>query len=154
ILQLHHHVTGDILTVFGDSALQQQAELQLGDLWLTGPWVMIDQQKNIARVDGVGGMKMPSNTTFDGATPAKKGTILTVTWTKDMVFNGKDADFQGGVVAEQDNGQMKCQTLQVTLDKTVSFKEGQKGGQGAKVEKLVSNRKVYILESVYENSKF
>ncbi|HYT93362.1 MAG TPA: hypothetical protein VEL76_31890 [Gemmataceae bacterium] len=156
-LELHHHVSGDILTVYADkkstTGEHKLAELQLGDLWLTGPVVKIDQQKNIADVKGIGCMRMPSNTTFDGGTPAKPGSMLTVHWTHDMVFNGKDADFAGGVVADQDGGQMKCRTLHVTLDKTVSFKEGQKGGQGAKVERLVSNDKVYILESVFENNK-
>ena len=35
-------------------------------------------------------------------------------------------------------------------DGAVSFKEGQKGGQGAKVEKLVAHGKVYVVDSKHE----
>ena len=61
-----------------------------------------------------------------------------------MLFNGKFAEFNGGVEAYQDNASLKCQGLQVTLDRYVSFKEGQKENQNAKVEKLVCDHKVWI----------
>jgi hypothetical protein len=48
---------------------------------------------------------------------------------------------------------MLCESLQVTLDRVVSFKEGQKGGQSAKVEKLVADRNVVVEETVKQNGK-
>src|SRR4051794_24687702 len=119
-------------------------------MFLIGPAVTIDQQKNLAFVEGLGAMTMPSNTTFDGGKPTKPGTMLKVHWTKDMLFNGKDADFTGNVVAYQENACLRCQTLQVVLDRFVSFKEGQKGGQGAKAERMVADRNVDIVDSTYD----
>lgn len=147
-LNLERHSLGDTLIVFGDS--RAPAQMQLGELFLVGPEIHINQKDNTAKVHGVGAMHMPSNTTFDGGKPSKAGTRLTIHWTKDMFFNGKDADFRGGVVAYQDNASVRCDTMVVTLDKIVSFKEGQKGNQGAKVEKLLCHRKVYIADTKRE----
>jgi len=142
MLNLLRHPAGDSLYVFGDS--RKQAFLQIGELMLKGPKVVINQKTNIAEVDGPGAMQMPSNKSFDGGKATKPGARLTVHWNKDMIFNGKDADFNGGVLAYQDEAAMKCDFLQVTLDRVVSLKEGQKGKQQAAVEKLLCHRKVYI----------
>jgi lipopolysaccharide export system protein LptA len=147
-LRLFREPGGDILDVYADG--QELAQLQLGDLHLMGPKVRIDQQKNLAWVEGQGGMTMPSKATFDGGKPAKPDTMLNVTWTRTMVFNGKDAEFYGGVIAVQDTGTLKSEKLYVTLDKTVSFKEGQKGGQGAKAEQVVASGKVYVIDSKHD----
>src|SRR5262249_18060333 len=133
-LNLVRHAAGDTLVVFGGT---MPGELYLGELFLAGPKVTINQKDNTAEVQGVGAMNMPSNTTFEGVKPARPGTRLTVHWNKDMLFNGKEAFFNGGVIAYQDNASLKCQDLQVTLDKAVSFKEGQKAGQGAKVDRMI-----------------
>ena len=142
MLNLIHHPRGDTLFVFGDP--RQHAKLQLGELFLTGPKVTINQKDNIAEVEGAGMMSMPSNTSFDGGKPTKKDARIEVYWNKDMLFNGKFADFHGGVQAYQENAAMKCQDLYVTLDRVVSFKEGQKENQGAKVEKMVCDLKVAV----------
>ncbi len=141
-LELLRKVGGDVLVVLGDG--RKPAELQMGELFIVGPKVTIDQKENTAEVKGVGHMDMPSNTTFEGNKPARPGTRLKVFWNQGMLFNGRDADFQGGVTANQDKARLQCQSLQVTLDRTVSLKEGQKGGQQAKVEKLVCDRKVHV----------
>src|SRR5262249_56487200 len=72
LLNLVHHPKGDILYVFGEK--EQLAQLQLGELHLTGPKVTINQQSNVAEVHGAGGMSLPSNTTFDGGKPTKTNT--------------------------------------------------------------------------------
>jgi hypothetical protein len=144
MLNLLHHPQGDILYVFGDA--KKQAQLQLGELILTGPKVTINQKDNMAEVEGIGFMEMPSNAAFDGGKPTKPGTRLTVHWNKGMLFDGKFAEFQGGVVAYQEDASLRSQNMQVTLDRAVSFKEGQKDGQNAKVEILACDGKVFILE--------
>jgi len=141
MLNLIYHPLGNRLWVLGT---RRSAQLQMGELTLVGPKVDIDQKDNTAAVDGIGLMKMPSNTSFDGGTPAKEGAIITIHWNKDMLFNGKFAEFHGGVLAYQDNARLKCQTMQVTLDRFVSFKEGQKDKENAKVEKLVCDQKVWV----------
>jgi hypothetical protein len=149
MLNLVRFPQGDVLVVFGDS--RGPAQLQLGELFLVGPKVTINQRDNMAEVEGVGAMHLPSNTALDGGPAKKPGSRLTVHWTKDMLFNGKDADFHGGVVAYQEDASLRCLTMQVTLDKVVSFKEGQKGGQGAKVERLVCDRKVYVADTTRDD---
>ena len=62
---------------------------------------------------------------------------LTVRWKEFMVFNGRDAYFRGGVQAIQENSDLKCDNLQVKMDRPISVKEGQKDTQTAKVENIV-----------------
>jgi hypothetical protein len=145
MLNLLYHPLGNTLYVMGDT--RRPGQLQLGDLILIGPKVTINQKENIAEVEGVGAMTMPSKTTFEGA-KTKPGTTVTVHWNKNMIFNGKFAEFHGGIQAFQDKASLKCETLQVTLDRVVSFKEGQKKDQSANVEKMVADRKVYVLEDI------
>src|SRR5206468_2292779 len=78
---------------------------------------------------------------------------LTVHWSEYMLFEGKVANFHGGVVAYQDNASLRCKELEVTLDRVVSFKEGQKGGQQAKVERLVGSRDVYVVDTTYDKEQ-
>jgi hypothetical protein len=150
-LELFHHEKGDLLVVHGDG--KKFADLQLGELFLTGNKVTIDQKENTAVVDEAGAMDMPSNATFEGGKPARPGTRLKVFWNNGMFFDGKEATFGGGVQAFQDNGRLKCQVLQAVLDRTVSFREGQKGSQAAKVETLVCDKKVHVEDTVRENGK-
>jgi hypothetical protein len=144
-LKLNHFVEGDILNVYGNPS--EPAELQLGELFLVAPKVNINQKTNSAWAEGVGAMNMPSNTTFDGGKPTKPGTRIVVHWTRDMIFEqGRDAEFHGGVVAYQDDATLQCKTLQVALDRPVSFKEGQKEGEQAKVEKIIAHGEVRVYE--------
>jgi hypothetical protein len=143
LLKLLHFLQGDILYVFGEP--RRNAELQLGDLVLIGPQVTINQRDNMAEVQGLGTMHLPAKTTFDGTKAAKPGSRLTVHWNKDMTFDGKHADFHGGAEAYQDEAKLLCHNLQVTLDRAISFKEGQKGGQEAKVEIMLCDGKVFIV---------
>src|SRR5205807_615495 len=133
-----------ILRVWGDP--RKPAELHLGETILIGPQVMINQKDNVAQIDGDGAMHMPAKNTMDGTKPAKEGSRLVITWYKDMIFDGRHADFHGGVVAYQDDSSLRCQDLEVMLDRPVSFKDGQKGGQEAKVEKMLCWLKVDVKE--------
>ncbi|MEI7684624.1 MAG: LptA/OstA family protein, partial [Planctomycetota bacterium] len=135
---------GDTLQVFGEP--RKLAQLQQNEMLLFGPKVTIDQVKNLAEVEGTGAMHMPSNTTLDGK---KKNGHITIHWNKSMVFDGKFAEFVGGVEAFQDNGKILCQEMQVTMDKPVVFKKTN-GNQTAKIDRIICNgredRKVLILE--------
>jgi lipopolysaccharide export system protein LptA len=169
-LNLWHFVEGDILKVFGTPA--QWAQLQLGELFLTGPKVItINQKDNTACVDGIGGMRMPSNTNFSlgGPSPAAaptaaanvpvsapaqpaKQTYLHIHWTTLMTFDGRDASYYGGVVATQDDSSLQCATMQAALDRKVSFKQGEKKGDQAKVEKIVAHTNVVVEDNGKDES--
>jgi RNA polymerase sigma factor (sigma-70 family) len=144
MLNLLRYPHGDVMYVFGDS--RNPAQLQLGELAILGPKVIINQKDNHAEVEGAGAMSMLSDPEF-GAGKAPQGkTRLIINWNKDMIFNGKDAEFHGGVVACQDSASLKCTDLHITLDRAVSFKEGQKESRDAKIEKLVCERLVLIVD--------
>jgi hypothetical protein len=159
-LSLAHFAEGDIIKVFGEykeGESKKGAALQLDETYLSGPKVTIDQKTNRAVVEGAGVMSMPSNTTFSGDKPLRPGARLTVHWSRDMLFDGQEAEFRGedyGVVAYQDDSTLQCHFLQVTLDRRVSLKEGQKGEQKAKVDKVLanaSNAVVCVLEKTKDS---
>lgn len=145
-LQLNHSPEGNVLLVTGDLA-----EVHLDRLSILGPEVNIDQKENRVWVNGTGAMRLPSNTTFQGE-KRKQPTELTIHWNRNMFFNGSDAQFYGGIQAEQDNARLACQTMQAFLDRPVSLKEGDRGKQPARVEKLVCDKNVRIEDTQRENS--
>jgi hypothetical protein len=148
-LELTHHVDGNVLAVTRDTATGKEAHVQLDKLFILGPLVNIDQTTNESWVNGEGVMRMPSKASFDGTALARE-TELTVSWAKGMVFNGQRATFKGAVQATQDNGRVVCDGMQVILDRKVSLREGNRGDQSAKVQKLVCERDVWIEDSTYQ----
>lgn len=137
-LQLTHHADGDVLAVTGDLA-----HVQLDKLAILGPEVNIDQKTNKAWVQGIGAMRMPSNTDFDGKKLAKAADLI-VHWNRSMYFDGRQAEFHGGVQAEQETAHLLCQTMRVTLDRLVSLREGEKGKQPAQVQTLLCDKSVQV----------
>ena len=146
-LQLNQAPDGRILVVTGDLA-----RVQLDKITIHGPEVTIDQQSNLAKVHGPGIMLMPAATDFNGAKLAKPGE-LTIRWKSEMLFNGRQAWFDGDVQANQGTGGLLCQKMEVVLDRPVSFKEGDKGAPPPKVERLVCDKNVYLEDSPREDGR-
>ncbi len=148
-LNLQHFVEGDLLLVYGQK--HNLARLDIQDLVLIGPKVIIDQRKNSVDVEGEGAMEMPTSKNLQGES-LKKPARLQVFWQKNMTFDGQFADYFGGVQAIQDSAWLKCDTMQVKLDQPIVFKESSKQKNTAKVEKLVCDRRLTVLE-VKRNEK-
>lgn len=146
-LSLKHHIDGNILTVTGESA-----QVQLDKITILGPEIDIDQMTNTALVNGPGIMRMPSDRGLDG-TRTLKPSELTVDWETGMLFDGQEARFRGGIHATQDTGSLKCQELLVNLDRKVSLKDGDRGKQPAKVQKMVCDRRVVVEDVKIENKQ-
>ena len=149
LLTVHHAELGDKMVVHGDP--KTLARVEMGDTIIWGPLVTVNQAINKADVDGAGAMQMPSNKNLDGteSTKAKdqgKPERITIHWNKNMTFDGKYANFIGGVEAHQDDAYSKllCEEMTATLDKFVSFKEGQKKGKSAKIDRIVCDKRIYI----------
>jgi hypothetical protein len=146
---------GHTMVVHGDA--KTKARVELSDLILWGPIVTIDQAANRSEVEGDGAMQMPTNKNLDGTDiPKDKPTPrITVYWKKRMTFNGKNADFYGGVQAFQQGtySKMTCEHLVTYLDRYVSFKgdpgkeSGSKDSQSAKVERIICDQNVFIDDS-------
>lgn len=121
-LDLFHGDEGNVLKVAG-----QPAYVQFDRLTLLGPLVHIDQPANNAWINGAGSMKLPARTDFQG-NPLQEPVEVTIFWTERMFFDGKIAEFDGNVQAEQGDsdlggGRLACQKLEVVLDRAVSLKE-------------------------------
>ncbi len=144
---------GRTMVVYGDKG--KLARLDLGDTTLWGPRVTINQADNRADIEGHGAMEMPSNKTLDGNDTAKKDTRIRIYWNKNMTFDGKYALFHGGVQAHEvgSHSHVKCEALHTILDKTVSFKEGQKDKQGAKIDRLVFDKNVFVDDTKVDDKK-
>jgi len=146
-LHMTAHPDGNFLVVTGDLA-----QLRMDKMLIVGPEVNIDQATNKAWVNGVGAMQMESTTNFQG-TKLNKAVPMEVHWNKSMFFNGKFAEFHGGIQAEQENSRLACQSLQVFFDKAVSLKGGNKNEQSARVQNLVCDRSVRVEEILREDDK-
>jgi hypothetical protein len=134
---------GDVLVVHGDT--KQPARLVIGELLLVGPIVTINQARNTADVEGKGLMEMPSSKNLDGTDTKKKNARLAINFNKGMTFDGKHAIFTGGVQAHEIGARsgLLCHELLATLDRTVSFKEGEKSGQNAKIIHINCDKNVF-----------
>jgi hypothetical protein len=149
---------GHTLVVHGDA--KTKGRVELNDLVLWGPIVTIDQATNRAEVDGDGAMQMPTNKNLDGTDVAKDkaNPRITVYWKKRMTFNGRSADFFGGVQAFQQGSysKMLCEHLVTYLDRHVSFKgnfqdpksmKKDNDSQSAKIERIICDKNVFIDDS-------
>ncbi|MCS6978096.1 MAG: hypothetical protein NZM31_13965 [Gemmatales bacterium] len=121
-LDLFYGDDGGVLKVSG-----QPAYVQLDRLKLLGPLVHIDQPANNAWINGPGSMKLPARTDFQGNS-LQEPVEVTIYWTERMFFDGKVAEFDGNVQAEQGEihlggARLACQKLEVVLDRAVSLKE-------------------------------
>jgi lipopolysaccharide export system protein LptA len=147
ILQLSHHADGAILIVNGNLA-----QVQFDKLAILGPEVNIDQRGNTAWVNGAGAMRILTDTNFEGA-KLPHPTELLIHWKESMYFDGRRAEFRRGVQAEQQTSRLLCENLQVSFDRPISLKEGEKNGARAKVDKLVCDQSVQMEELVREGGK-
>jgi lipopolysaccharide export system protein LptA len=146
-LKLNHLVDGNILVVTGE-----HAQVQINKITILGPEVNIDQTSNEVWVTGIGVMRMLSKSNFDGK-ELDKPTELVVSWDNRMLFDGQMAKFRGNVQGEQDTGHLAAPWMDVTLDRKISLKEGDKSGPPAKVQKLVCGDKQVWMEDVKMDGK-
>ena len=146
LLTLKHVNQGHNLIV---SDPKKKARLEIGDIILWGPQVMVKQSENQVNIEGAGAMEMPSQTNLDGTNTTKANTRITIAWNKNMTFDGKYASFHGGVQAHQNGGysRLLCQDMTAMLDSVVSFKEPKKGDPSqpaAKIDRIICDQKVFI----------
>src|SRR5262249_1570772 len=97
-LVLRHTVEGNILPV--TRPVNAPGRVTLPELELMGPFIKIDQVENTAEVQGIGSMRIESQTDMQGK-KLDKPVPLTVFWKQKMHFNGLVALFHGHVQADQ-----------------------------------------------------
>src|SRR5207253_1559351 len=116
-------------------------QVDLPDLSLIGPNIVINQVENTAEVQGLGSMRMVSTTDLEGR-KLDKPTPIFITWKQGMNFTGKHARFDGFVQADQENTTLLCQTMQVYLNRAVSLSQRpgdsrEPGRDAANIDKVV-----------------
>ncbi|MBV9122330.1 MAG: hypothetical protein JO112_03080, partial [Planctomycetes bacterium] len=146
-LQMHHYTEGNVLVVTGRLAL-----VQMNQTSILGPEVTIDQKTNVAQVNGLGVMKLPASNDFGGR-PLAHAAEITIVWRDSMLFDGKCAEFHGDIQAKQQNSRLLCQEMQVFLDRAISFKEGDRGRQPAKVQKLLCDKQVFVEDKTLQGTQ-
>src|SRR5258707_9837993 len=92
-------------------------------------------------------MLMDNNTDFQG-NKLKRTAQLQVYWKEHMFFDGRRAEFTGDIQACQEESRLACQSLQVSLDRRVSLKEGDKGADPAKVKDVLCDKSVRAEEEI------
>ncbi len=143
----------DLLVVHGDK--KGPARVGLGEIVLSGAIVTVNQDTNHADVDGAGVMEMPTNKGLDGSETAKKNSRINVHWNRNMTFDGKNAIFSGGVQAQEVGAPswLLCNEMWAVLDQTVSFREGEKAGKNAKIDRIICDKNVFIDDSKVDEKR-
>lgn len=141
----HPRVLYKMQVLCGDGPSDTVAQLTSGRLYVCGPEINVDQLTNKAWVVGDGAMQMESNTDFQGAS-LKAPVPMTVHWRERMLFDGTVAEFLGGVEAEQKSSRLQSEQLQVTFNRMVSLKEGNRSDEQARVKKLVCNQDARVAD--------
>jgi hypothetical protein len=153
LLTVKNAEKGHTMIVYGEK--DKLAQVELGDTIIWGPIVTVNQADNHAEVDGLGAMDMPSNKNLDGTEASKSTSRIRIDWKKNMTFDGRYATFYGGVQAREHgaHSQALCENLTAKLDKHISFKDGQKEKQNAKIDRLIFDKNVFIEDYKFDEKK-
>ena len=100
----------------------------------------IDQVNNEVTVDGLGSMRMTTQTDFEGKKLAVPSNLM-IYWKQSMHFKGQFAQFHGHVEARQESKSLLCENMQVYLNRPVSLTQqaagGKAPGDAAAVDRVV-----------------
>ena len=132
------YVEGNYLVVTADPAADP-GFVKFDKLTMWGHDIVIDQRNNTSQIKGVGSMQILSATDFEGK-KLEKPTIMNIHWKHRMDFYGADKliYFHGAVQGDQEQSFVKCEWMQVVLDRPLllaqSTKPKAKTKPGAKKE--------------------
>jgi lipopolysaccharide export system protein LptA len=115
---------GNRLTVIGipgeTQAKHQWGVVRFDKLTMFGFDIVIDQRDNTSNIKGKGSMEIISNTDMEGK-KVEKPTTMTIYWDHKMDFLGAEKliYFHGAVQGYQEDSRLKCEWMQVLLDRPV-----------------------------------
>jgi len=98
----------------------QPASISNPQMNLSGEEIFLDRNQNLLWVDGRGTMTVPVEKDFEGQ-PLDEPTEMTISWQKQMAFDGLTAKFHGRVHARQLDNVLSCQRMEVTLVEPMLF---------------------------------
>lgn len=129
----------------------EPAKLDDPQLDLQGREVFFDRHRNLVWVDGQGELKLPVPRDLEGkplANPAK----LTITWNEQMVFDGLVATFTGRVIAGMFDSTMKCQKMEVRMQRRMKFERDSGAVGKTEISTIVCRQQVEFDSSAILNS--
>jgi hypothetical protein len=143
-------VTGQRLHLVNEGALDQAmhltgapAHLRQNGMHIEGNELFFDRDANTARVIGKGMLQAPVKQSISGekrATPSH----LDVHWLREMVFDGTIARFVEGVRTRLDDSVMRCDEMEVTLNRHVDFSAEEPDTEGLGIQNVRCLRGVEI----------
>lgn len=152
-------ITGDQLHLWNHSELHQVVDVlgkpaQIKDrgMELEGKKVHFDRGENIVRVDGKGLLRLPVKNTLEGK-PLPQAKSLDIHWEEQMRFNGETAKFFAGVRATLDQDELRCEEMDVTLSRRISFAEGADDSEEIKVNTVVCRDGVELKSHEYKENR-
>jgi hypothetical protein len=139
--------TNQILQVYGKPAQVQDRKLQL-----EGPDIRFDRIANRALVTGAGVLRAPVPNGMDGK-PLPEPQMLDVFWKEKMDFDGKIARFFANVRSQLNGSDMRCEEMQVTFNRRVSFADEAPREQDTKIQSVLCRDGVDLKTYEYEGNR-
>ncbi|MBO0699515.1 MAG: hypothetical protein J2P46_14055, partial [Zavarzinella sp.] len=130
VVEMQAFPEGNLLLVTGDPTDRKNPKwgvVRFDKLTMFGFKINIDQRTNTSVINGEGSMEILSATDLEGK-KLEKPTSVTIYWKHRMDFFGADKliYFHGAVQAFQDASKLKCQWMQVVLDRPVLLNQDSK----------------------------
>lgn len=128
ILDLKTYADGNYLHVQGDPITKPNpGYVSREKLKMFGPDIIIDQRTNTSNIKGEGSMEILSASNLDGK-KLDKPTVMTVYWKHKMEFFGTDKliYYHGAVQAYQEASRVRCEWMQIVLDRPVYLNQAMK----------------------------
>ncbi len=156
LLHLQRTPNGDILRLEGTPV--QPASVQFGQMAMRGPVIRVDQVLNTVEVDGLGSMRLPARNDFQGNLLREPAEVV-VDWNQSMFFDGRLAEFDGGVQAVQGNSRLACRRLSLLLDRKVSLREQKpadlnRSDAPAALSRLMCEQDVRLEKAILEADRY
>jgi hypothetical protein len=97
-------------------------------------------------------LRVPVPSGMDGK-PLPVPQMLDVFWKEKMEFDGKVAQFFAGVRSQLDGSEMRCEEMQVTFNRRISFAQDAADGQQAEIHSVLCRDNVDLKSYEYENNR-
>ncbi|MEX2288648.1 MAG: hypothetical protein WD648_16240 [Planctomycetaceae bacterium] len=153
-------ITGETMRVVNRSAAEQTiivqgapAHIRSTEMHIEGQEVNFDRVKNLAWVTGAGLLELPVTQDLEG-NKLPSPELMSIWWTKEMTFDGKQAEFLGNVRTVLRENVMRCAKMQATTSRRYSFtEEPPKGADNMEIETVHCDGGVEFESQRYEGTK-
>ncbi|MFO0946632.1 MAG: hypothetical protein U1D30_11900 [Planctomycetota bacterium] len=146
-LQFERKPDGDVMKVEGSD--RRMASVKSADATIAARnQIHFDEIKNRVTVSGPGHIIRASDNDLNGQ-KLEKPQMLRIDWERSMDFDGKVANFEGGVKAQQGTQEIYCQNMDVAFRDRINFHEARqkkniKGTKKTEIETVDCDKDVIV----------